>query len=34
MFDTNVIGLNICSREAVKVMQELKTEGHIINVNR
>ena len=33
MFDTNIIGLNICSREAVKVMQELKTEGHIINVN-
>ncbi|CAH1725315.1 farnesol dehydrogenase-like [Aphis gossypii] len=34
MFDTNVIGLNICSREAIKIMEELKTkEGHIININ-
>ncbi|XP_060868443.1 farnesol dehydrogenase-like [Metopolophium dirhodum] len=34
MFDTNVIGLNICTREAVKLMEELKIkEGHIININ-
>ncbi|XP_060841752.1 farnesol dehydrogenase-like [Rhopalosiphum padi] len=34
MFDTNVIGLNICSREAVKLMKEMEIkEGHIINVN-
>ncbi|CAI6347523.1 unnamed protein product [Macrosiphum euphorbiae] len=34
MFDTNVIGLNICTREAVKIMEELKiNEGHIININ-
>jgi NADP+-dependent farnesol dehydrogenase len=34
MFDTNVLGPSICSREAVKIMQELKTIGHIININR
>ncbi|XP_025421980.1 dehydrogenase/reductase SDR family member 11-like [Sipha flava] len=33
MFDTNVLGPSICSREAVKIMQELKTIGHIININ-
>ncbi|XP_022165317.1 farnesol dehydrogenase-like [Myzus persicae] len=34
MFDTNVIARNICSREAIKIMEELKTnEGHIININ-
>jgi len=35
MFDTNVIGYNICSREAIKIMNEIKIkEGHIININR
>ncbi|KAF0772247.1 farnesol dehydrogenase-like [Aphis craccivora] len=35
MFDTNVMGLNICSREAIKFMEEMKIkEGHIININR
>ncbi|XP_050424292.1 farnesol dehydrogenase-like [Adelges cooleyi] len=34
MFDTNLIGLNICSREAVKLMQHFEIErGHIININ-
>ncbi|XP_025203465.1 farnesol dehydrogenase-like [Melanaphis sacchari] len=33
MFDTNVLGPSICSKEAVKVMKELKTNGHIININ-
>jgi len=35
MFDTNVMGLNICTREAVKIMEETKIKaGHIININR
>ncbi|KAF0733299.1 farnesol dehydrogenase-like isoform X3 [Aphis craccivora] len=35
MFDTNVIGANICSREAIKIMEEIQIkEGHIININR
>ncbi|XP_026809482.1 farnesol dehydrogenase-like [Rhopalosiphum maidis] len=34
MFDTNVIGLSICSREVIKIMEEFKIkEGHIININ-
>ncbi|NP_001153866.1 short-chain dehydrogenase/reductase-like [Acyrthosiphon pisum] len=34
MFDTNVMGLNICSREAIKIMEEIQIkEGHIININ-
>ncbi|XP_015371926.1 PREDICTED: dehydrogenase/reductase SDR family member 11-like [Diuraphis noxia] len=34
MFDTNVIGYNICSREAINIMEEIKIkEGHIININ-
>ncbi|XP_060854770.1 farnesol dehydrogenase-like [Rhopalosiphum padi] len=34
MFDTNVISLNICSREAIKIMEETEIkEGHIININ-
>jgi len=34
MFDINVLGLNICSREAVKIMKETNIEdGHIININ-
>lgn len=34
MYDTNVIGLNICSREAIKIMKEMNIKGHIININR
>ncbi|CAI6370851.1 unnamed protein product [Macrosiphum euphorbiae] len=34
MFDTNVMSLNICSREAIKIMEEIQIkEGHIININ-
>lgn len=35
MYDTNVMGLNICSKEAIKIMKEndIKS-GHIININR
>ncbi|XP_060868890.1 farnesol dehydrogenase-like [Metopolophium dirhodum] len=34
MFDTNVMGLNICSREAIKIMEETQIKaGHIININ-
>ncbi|XP_026809481.1 farnesol dehydrogenase-like [Rhopalosiphum maidis] len=34
MFDTNVIGASICSREAIKIMEEIQIkEGHIININ-
>ncbi|CAH1708924.1 unnamed protein product [Aphis gossypii] len=34
MFETNVIGANICSREAIKIMEEIQIkEGHIININ-
>lgn len=35
MFDTNVTGLSICSREAIKIMKETEcAEGHVININR
>ncbi|XP_050524000.1 dehydrogenase/reductase SDR family member 11-like [Daktulosphaira vitifoliae] len=34
MFDTNVIGMSICTKEAVRVMKECSIEkGHIININ-
>jgi len=33
MFDTNVIGLSICSKEAVTIMIDMNIEGHIINLN-
>ncbi|NP_001155931.1 short-chain dehydrogenase/reductase-like [Acyrthosiphon pisum] len=33
MFDTNVLGSSICSKEAVNIMKELKINGHIININ-
>ncbi|KAL5243139.1 hypothetical protein ACI65C_010549 [Semiaphis heraclei] len=34
MFETNVLGLNICTRESIKIMEESKIkEGHIININ-
>lgn len=35
MFDTNVIAMNICNREAIQIMQETNiSDGHIININR
>lgn len=33
MFDTNVLGPSICSKEAVKIMKEFEINGHIININ-
>ncbi|XP_063910553.1 farnesol dehydrogenase-like isoform X2 [Zophobas morio] len=33
IFDTNVIGLSIATREAVKIMKENKIDGHIIHIN-
>ncbi|CAI6351865.1 unnamed protein product [Macrosiphum euphorbiae] len=34
MFDTNVLSLHICCREAIKIMKENEIkEGHILNVN-
>lgn len=31
--DTNVLGLAIASREAIKIMQENNIDGHIVNIN-
>lgn len=34
-FQTNVLAVAICAREAVKIMQESNTDdGHIINIGR
>ena len=33
IFDTNVIGLSIATREAVKIMKQNKIDGHIIHIN-
>ncbi|KAJ3660781.1 hypothetical protein Zmor_005212 [Zophobas morio] len=33
IFDTNVIGLSIATREAVKIMKENKIDGHIVHIN-
>ncbi|KAG5888308.1 hypothetical protein JTB14_022196 [Gonioctena quinquepunctata] len=33
VLDTNVLGLTIASREAIKSMQANKIDGHIININ-
>ncbi|CAH1371969.1 unnamed protein product [Tenebrio molitor] len=33
IFETNVMGLCIATREAVKIMQANKIDGHIININ-
>lgn len=33
MFDTNVIGLCICTREAVQDMLSNKIDGHVVHIN-
>ncbi|KAJ3630070.1 hypothetical protein Zmor_027102 [Zophobas morio] len=33
VFDLNVLGLSIATREAVKIMKENKVNGHIVHVN-
>ena len=33
IFDINVIGLSIATREAVKLMRENKIDGHIVHIN-
>ncbi|XP_063911350.1 farnesol dehydrogenase-like [Zophobas morio] len=33
IIDTNVIGLSIATREAVKIMKQNKIDGHIIHIN-
>ncbi|KAJ3660780.1 hypothetical protein Zmor_005211 [Zophobas morio] len=33
IFDTNVIGLSVATREAVKIMKENKIDGHIVHIN-
>lgn len=34
IFDTNVKASILCSKEAVKIMQEKSIAGHVININR
>ena len=33
VFDTNVLGVCIATREAVKIMKANKIDGHIVNIN-
>ncbi|XP_023312927.1 farnesol dehydrogenase-like, partial [Anoplophora glabripennis] len=33
VLDTNILGLAVASREAIKVMQEHLIDGHIVNIN-
>lgn len=33
VLDTNVLGLSIATREAIKIMKENKIDGHIIHIN-
>ncbi|EFA12017.1 farnesol dehydrogenase [Tribolium castaneum] len=33
ILDTNVLGLSIATREAVKIMNEKKIDGHIVHIN-
>lgn len=33
MFDTNVIGLCMCTREAVQQMLKEKIDGHVVHIN-
>ena len=34
ILDLNVLGLSICTKEAIESMNEKKVDGHIININR
>lgn len=34
MMEANVIGLCICTKEAIKSMKTREVDGHIININR
>lgn len=34
MMDANIIGLCICTRDAVKSMHNRGVDGHIVNINR
>lgn len=33
ILDTNILGLTICCKEAIKSMQSANVDGHIININ-
>lgn len=33
IFDTNVLGLSVATREALKSMEENKVDGHIVHIN-
>jgi NADP-dependent 3-hydroxy acid dehydrogenase YdfG len=34
ILDLNVLGLSICTKEAIESMNEKQVHGHIININR
>lgn len=34
MVEANIIGLCICTRDAVKLMKDRGFDGHIVNINR
>jgi len=34
VLDLNVLGLSICTKEAIESMNEKQVDGHIININR
>jgi short-subunit dehydrogenase len=34
ILDLNVLGLSICTKEAIESMNEKHVDGHIINLNR
>ena len=34
ILDLNVLGLSICTKEAIESMNERQVDGHIININR
>ena len=34
ILDLNVLGLGICTKEAIESMNEKQVDGHIININR
>lgn len=34
MLDANIIGLCICTRDAIKSMRLRGVDGHIVNINR